>query len=98
MDKLHSEAVERLFQAILSLENIDECYDFFQDACTIKEILDIAQRLEVASLLSQGKNFLTISSITGASTTTITRVNRSVLYGNGGYKIVLERIGDKKDE
>ncbi len=92
MDKLHCEAVDRLFEAVLSLETIEECYAFFEDACTVKEILDISQRLEVASLLNKGMNYLAISQKTGASTATISRVNKSVAYGADGYKTVLERI------
>lgn len=98
MDKLHCRTVDKLFQAILSLETLDECYAFFEDACTVKEIFDIAQRLEVATLLSEGKNYLLISKETGASTATISRVNKSVAYGRGGYRTVLERLGEKEDE
>lgn len=99
MDKLHCEAVDNLFKAVLSLENTEECYAFFEDICTVKEIFDIAQRLEVAFLLKEGKNYLTISRETGASTATISRVNKSVSYGNGGYETVLGRIkGEKKDD
>lgn len=94
MDKLHSEAVDNLFKAVLSLQSIDECYSFFEDACTVKEILDIAQRFAVASLLKQGKNYAYISSETGASTATISRVNKSVSYGKDGYALVLERLAE----
>ncbi len=97
MDKLHNKAVDNLFKAILSLENIDECYAFFEDACTVKEILDIAQRYEVASLLEKGKNYTGISAETGASTATISRVNKCLSYGTGGYKLALERTGGKND-
>lgn len=97
MNKLHTEAVDKLFKAILSLETIDECYAFFEDACTVKEILDISQRLEVASLLKKGMNYAAISQKTGASTATISRVNKSVAYGTDGYKTVLERI-ETEDE
>lgn len=97
MNKLHNESVDNLFRAILSLENIDECYAFFEDACTVKEILDIAQRFEVASLLKSGKNYAAISSETGASTATISRVNKCFSYGNDGYTMVLERL-EKKGE
>lgn len=98
MDKLHSEAVDNLFKAILSLENTDECYAFFEDLCTVKELLDIAQRFEVATLLEQGKSYISISNETGASTATISRVNKCLAYGNDGYKLVLERLNGKENE
>ena len=84
MDKLHSEAVDNLFKAILSLENTDECYAFFEDLCTVKELLDIAQRFEVATLLEKGKSYISISNETGASTATISRVNKCLAYGTDG--------------
>lgn len=93
MGKLHSEAIDNLFKAVLSLENIDECYRFFGDLCTEKELIDISQRLEVASLLRQKMNYIEISKKTGASTTTVSRVNKCLTYGNEGYALVLERIG-----
>ena len=96
MDCLHTESVERLFNAILNLETKEECYDFFEDICTIREILDIAQRLEVAGMLNGGKNYIEISTKTGASTATISRVNRSYLYGAGGYSKILKKIGEEK--
>ena len=95
MKKLHTEAVDRLFQAILNLKDLDECYDFFEDICTIKELQDISQRLEVAELLSQNISYLEISKKTGASTATISRVNKCLLYGNDGYKTALERLKEK---
>lgn len=96
MKDLHTPVVNRLFQAILNLESLDECYSFFEDICTIKEIQDISQRLEVAKLLSQNISYLEISKQTGASTATISRVNKCLLYGNDGYKTALERL--KKTE
>lgn len=98
MDKLHREAVDNLFKAILSLENTDECYAFFEDLCTVKELLDIAQRFEVATLLEKGKSYISISNETGASTATISRVNKCLAYGNDGYKLVLERLNGKENE
>lgn len=92
MDKLHCKAVDSLFKAVLSLETIDECYAFFEDVCTVKEILDISQRLEVASRLKKGMNYAAVSAETGASTATISRVNKCLSYGADGYKIVLDRI------
>ena len=82
---------DRLFKAILSLENIEECYAFFEDACTIKEIIDISQRMEVARLLAEKKSYQAISEQTGVSSATIGRVSRCLLYGSGGYKTALER-------
>lgn len=86
-----NENTENLFNAVLSLENKEECAAFFDDICTIKEIQDIAQRYEVARLLNQGMNYNEISAKTGASSATITRVSKCLNYGNGGYKIVLQR-------
>ena len=88
---IHTEAVDRLFDAILSLETREECYKFFEDVCTVNEILSLAQRFEVARMLTQGNTYLDISEKTGASTATISRVNRSLIYGNDGYKMVFER-------
>ena len=96
MDKLRSPATDALFEAILSLETVDECYKFFEDACTIKEILDISQRYEVARLLSEKKNYQEISKETGASTATISRVAKWLSYGSDGYALVLERLKENK--
>lgn len=98
MDLLHHETIDRLFQAILSLKTKEECYEFFEDACTIKEIQEIAQRFEVATLLWQGKSYGEINQITGASTATICRVKKCLVYGNSGYKIALERMNQADPE
>lgn len=90
--KIHSEAVDHLFEAILSLKDKDECYTFFEDVCTINELLSLSQRFEVARMLRQKKTYLEISEKTGASTATISRVNRSLIYGNDGYEMVFNRI------
>ena len=95
MEKGHTEAVNRLYQAILRLDTEEECRRFFDDICTVKEIQDLAQRLEVATMLSEGKNYQEISRETGASTATICRVNKCLLYGDGGYKTVLSRVEQK---
>lgn len=87
----HTEAVDNLFRAILQLKNEEECYAFFEDVCTIKELQDISQRFEVAKLLSEGQSFLQISKQTGASSATIGRVNKCLNYGSGGYKTALEK-------
>lgn len=92
MAKIKSEAIDRLFKAVLSLENIDECYSFFGDLCTEKELIDMSQRLEVASLLRKKMNYIEISKATGASTTTVSRVNKCLTYGNEGYDLVFSRL------
>ena len=89
---LHSAAVSHFFDAVLSLENQEECYQFFEDVCTVKELAAIAQRLEVAKMLREERTYLDIAKETGASTATISRVNRSLNYGNQGLDMVLERI------
>lgn len=94
--KIKYEMTDRLFEAILLLENIDECYSFFEDICTISEIKALAQRLEVAKMLREGKTYIDISEKTGASTATISRVNRALNYGADGYKIILDRLTNKK--
>ncbi len=92
--KIHTEAVDHLFDAILSLNDRDECYNFFEDVCTINELISLAQRFEVASMLRAGNTYLDIADKTGASTATISRVNRSLNYGNDGYDLVFSRIGE----
>ena len=90
--------VDHLFEAILTLKDKEECYTFFEDVCTINELLSISQRYEVAKLLREGQTYLDISNATGASTATISRVNRSLNYGNHGYDLVLERVHEKEAE
>ena len=98
--KLRTEAVDHLFDAILSLENREECYTFFEDICTINELLSLSQRFEVAKMLREQKTYLDIAEKTGASTATISRVNRSLNYGSDGYDMVFERLlgGEEKEE
>lgn len=91
MDVLHRESVQRLFQGILTLGTVEECGAFFEDACTIKEIEEIAQRFEVATLLRAGKSYSEINQATGASTATICRVKKCLTYGSG-YQIALSRL------
>ncbi|MCC8141223.1 MAG: YerC/YecD family TrpR-related protein [Lachnospiraceae bacterium] len=91
--KIRTEAVDHLFEAILSLKDIEECYMFFEDVCTINEILSLSQRFEVARMLRESRTYLDIAESTGASTATISRVNRSLNYGNDGYDMVFKRIG-----
>lgn len=95
--KLKNEANDYLFEAILQLNNIDECYDFFEDLCTVNEIKSISQRIAVAKMLREGHIYSDIVAATGASTATISRVNRSLLYGNNGYDTVFDRLENKKD-
>lgn len=90
--KLKTETVNHLFEAILSLKNKEECYSFFEDLCTVNELLSLSQRFEVAAMLKDHKTYLEIAEKTGASTATISRVNRSLNYGNDGYEMVFERI------
>ncbi len=94
--KIRTEAVDYLFEAILQLKNKEECYIFFEDVCTINELLSLSQRFEVASMLREKKTYLDIAEKTGASTATISRVNRSLNYGNDGYDMVFDRIKKKK--
>lgn len=92
MVDFHSEAVDHLFEAVIGLETVDDCYRFFEDICTIKEIRDISQRLQIASLLDQGMNYQNISKLVDASSATISRVNRCLNYGSGGYRAALQRL------
>ena len=89
---IRTEAVDKLFDAILSLKDKEECYRFFEDVCTINELLSLAQRFEVAKMLRERKTYLEIAEKTGASTATISRVNRSLNYGNDGYEMVFSRL------
>ena len=98
MEKLHTPDVDALFEAILSLESVEECYSFFEDVCTIREILDIAQRLKAARMLKDGENYAVISRETGMSTATISRVSKCLEYGDGGYELALERLARKENK
>ncbi len=94
--KIRTEAVEHLFEAILQLENKEECFCFFEDVCTVNELLSLSQRFEVAKMLTQNKTYLEIAEQTGASTATISRVNRSLNYGNDGYQMVFKRLEENQ--
>ena len=98
MEKLHTKDVDALFEAILSLETVDECYRFFEDVCTIKEILDIAQRLKAAKMLKAGKNYVEVCAETGMSSATISRVSRCLEYGAGGYELVISRVTKEEEK
>ena len=90
-DKLKDPLTDALFDAILALKSREECYQFFEDLCTVSEIKSLAQRLQIASLLYNGRTYSEIFEITGVSTATISRVNRSLEYGADGYRTVLQR-------
>jgi len=94
--KLKCKKMDDLFEAILSLKNVDECYDFFDDLCTINELNALAQRFQVAGMLLDKKVYSSIVKTTGASTATISRVNRSLCSGCGGYNIVFERLKENE--
>ena len=94
---LRNEAVDQLFDAILCLKDREECYIFFEDVCTINELMSLSQRFEVAKMLREQKTYLDIAEKTGASTATISRVNRSLNYGNDGYDLVFSRIENKNE-
>jgi len=96
--KLKSERVDKLAQAFLSLENEEDCYRLFEDLFTIREVQDLAQRLEVAQLLSGKATYTEIVEKTGVSTATIGRVNRALNYGAGGYELVLERLNKEETD
>ena len=94
--KIMTPEVETLFKAILCLKDVGECYEFFEDICTINELLSLSQRFEVARMLRAKKTYLEIAQKTGASTATISRVNRSLNYGNDGYDLVFARLGNEE--
>ena len=97
MSVLYNESAQRLFRAIADLRTPEECRDFFEDLCTIKEIHDMSQRLDVAVLLDRGYNYVKISETVGVSAATITRVNRALNYGANGYRMALDRINEKEN-
>ena len=96
--KIRTEAVDELFDAILCLKDKEECYTFFEDVCTVNELLSLSQRFEVAHMLKEKKTYLEIAEKTGASTATISRVNRSLNYGNDGYEMVFSRLKEKEED
>ena len=93
--QLKSEPVDHLFEAILTLKSKEECYSFFEDLCKVNELLSLSQRFEVAAMLKEHKTYLEIAEKTGASTATISRVNRSLTYGNDGYEMVFSRMKEE---
>lgn len=96
--KLQDKNIDFLFKAILQLENMDECYQFFEDLCTVPELKAMSQRLAVAKMLSNKCVYSEIVNQTGASTATISRVNRSLIYGCDGYDLVFSRIGEEEEK
>lgn len=94
--QIRTEAVEHLFEAILLLKDKEECFKFFEDVCTVNELLSLSQRFEVARMLTKNKTYLEIAEQTGASTATISRVNRSLSYGNDGYELVFSRMEENQ--
>ena len=97
MDKIDPNIAQQFFKAVLSLKTEQECRSFFEDVCTIKEFQDLAQRLHVAFLLDEGRNYQEISKITSVSSATISRVNRCLVYGDGGYRTVIGRLRKEGD-
>lgn len=95
--KIRTESVDHLFEAILNLKDKEECYRFFEDVCTVNELLSLSQRFEVAKMLREHRTYLEIAEKTGASTATISRVNRSLNYGNDGYEMVFHRMEEKEE-
>ena len=97
INKLKGKELDQLFNAILSLKDLDECYRFFDDLCTVNEIQSLAQRLEVARMLEEGKTYHMIETETGASTATISRVKRCLNYGNDAYAMALGRLKENNN-
>ncbi|WP_202080906.1 YerC/YecD family TrpR-related protein [Caldalkalibacillus salinus] len=98
LDKLRGKELDQLFRAVLSLKDIEDCYVFFDDLCTVNEIQSLAQRLEVARMLREGYTYHKIETETGASTATISRVKRCLNYGNDGYTLALDRLEERDQE
>ena len=94
--KFKKEDIDELFEAVLTLRDLEDCYRFFEDICTINELHAIAQRMQVAKLLSEKKTYSEIEAITNASTATISRINKCLIYGADGYQRVLERLKEKE--
>ena len=90
--KIRTEAVDQLFDAVLSLKTKEECYSFFEDICTVNELFSLAQRFDVSIRLMEKKTYQEISAATGASTVTISRVNRALNYGSDGYVLTIDRL------
>ncbi len=98
MFRFRSDSMDRLFQTILNLESIEECYEYFEDICTIKEVQDMAQRLDAAILLDKGLSYQKIIDEIDVSSATIGRVSKCLNYGSGGYRKAIDRLGDKESD
>ena len=98
MANFQSPSIDRLFDAIIGLSSREECYNFFEDVCTIKELQDMAQRMDAAVLLDEGVNYQTISEQVGISTATISRVSKCLNYGSGGYRAALDRLKEGENK
>lgn len=96
MAPFNTPSIDRLFAAILQLQDVEECHKFFEDICTVKEVQDMAQRLDAAILLDEGAGYQQIAEEVGISTVTISRVKRCLNYGAGGYRMVLDRIKEEE--
>ena len=98
MDRVSSESLSRLYEVILELRTVEECYDFFEDLCTIKELKDLSQRLDVAFLLDKGLSYQQVAAQTGVSSATICRVKKCLDYGSGGYRLAIDRAGAREEQ
>lgn len=92
MPNFYNESIEEFFEAVLKLKTAEDCKNFFEDICTIKELQEISQRLSVAKMLDAGNSYQEVSKVTGASTATISRVNKCLVYGSGGYRQMLDKL------
>lgn len=97
MSLRHDPQTDELFRSILSLRSVEECYAYFEDLCTVKEVRDMGQRLQVAGLMQEGSSYIAAQQATGASSATIGRVKRCLDYGTGGYALILGRIREDKE-
>ena len=98
MSPLTTPSINRLFAVIADLKTVEECRQFFEDVCTIKEVQDMAQRLDAAILLDQGAGYQAVTQQVGLSTATISRVSRSLNYGSGGYRAAIDRLKESEDD
>lgn len=98
MNNIHNSSIDRLFEVIMNLHSTEECYDFFTDVCTVKELQDMAQRLDTAFLLDEGVSYQNITSQIGVSAATIGRVSRCLNYGSGGYRSAIDSYKNKNKD
>ena len=95
--KVHTQDIEKLMEGILCLQSVEECYAFFEDLCTVNELISLGQRFEVANMLRKQRTYNEVAEATGASTATISRVNRCLNYGSDGYDLVINRLKEKEE-